>query len=76
MIAALGVLAGVLLGLFLEPDVPLWLEPYLPIAVVAFTAPLWIMGLVRLVEGLLLDGWHVEKDKPDEPAHDRRKGDE
>ena len=35
MIAALGLLAGVLLGLFLQPDVPLWLEPYLPIAVVA-----------------------------------------
>ena len=35
MIAALGLLAGVLLGLFLQPDVPIWLEPYLPIAVVA-----------------------------------------
>jgi small basic protein len=35
MIAALGLLAGVLLGFFLEPDVPFWLEPYLPIAVVA-----------------------------------------
>jgi small basic protein len=35
MIAALGLLGGVLLGLFLKPDVPIWLEPYLPIAVVA-----------------------------------------
>ncbi len=35
MIAALGLLAGVLMGLFLKPDVPIWLEPYLPIAVVA-----------------------------------------
>ena len=35
MIAALGLLLGVLLGLFLQPDVPIWLEPYLPIAVVA-----------------------------------------
>ncbi|MDN5892643.1 MAG: small basic family protein [Nocardioides sp.] len=35
MIAALGLLLGILLGLFLQPDVPLWLEPYLPIAVVA-----------------------------------------
>lgn len=35
MIAALGLLAGVLLGLALQPEVPLWLEPYLPIAVVA-----------------------------------------
>lgn len=35
MIAALGLLVGVLLGLALQPEVPLWLEPYLPIAVVA-----------------------------------------
>lgn len=35
MIAALGLLVGVVLGLILQPDVPLWLEPYLPIAVVA-----------------------------------------
>ena len=35
MIAAIGLLLGVLLGLFLQPDVPIWLEPYLPIAVVA-----------------------------------------
>ena len=35
MIAALGLLVGVLLGLMLQPEVPLWLEPYLPIAVVA-----------------------------------------
>lgn len=35
MIAVLGLLVGVVLGLFFRPDVPLWLEPYLPIAVVA-----------------------------------------
>ncbi|QWZ09837.1 small basic family protein [Nocardioides panacis] len=35
MIAAIGLLLGVLLGLVLQPDVPIWLEPYLPIAVVA-----------------------------------------
>ncbi|MBA2739844.1 MAG: small basic family protein [Nocardioidaceae bacterium] len=35
MIAVLGLLVGVLLGLFLEPSVPLALQPYLPIAVVA-----------------------------------------
>ena len=35
MIAALGLLAGVVLGVIFQPDVPLWLEPYLPIAVVA-----------------------------------------
>jgi small basic protein len=35
VIAVLGLVAGVALGLFLKPDVPLGLEPYLPIAVVA-----------------------------------------
>ena len=35
MIAALGLLIGVLLGLVFQPDVPPRIEPYLPIAVVA-----------------------------------------
>jgi small basic protein len=35
MIAAIGLLIGVLLGLLLQPTVPVWLDPYLPIAVVA-----------------------------------------
>ncbi len=35
MIAVLGLLLGVVIGLVLQPDVPIWLEPYLPIAVVA-----------------------------------------
>ena len=35
MIAAIGLLLGVLAGLLLQPNVPIWLEPYLPIAVVA-----------------------------------------
>jgi small basic protein len=35
VIAAIGLLIGVLAGLLLQPDVPIWLEPYLPIAVVA-----------------------------------------
>ena len=35
MIAVLGLVAGVVLGLVLRPEVPFWLEPYLPIAVVA-----------------------------------------
>jgi len=35
VIAVLGLVVGVLIGLVLKPDVPLWLEPYLPIAVVA-----------------------------------------
>ncbi len=35
MIPALALVAGVVLGLFFDPTVPLWLQPYLPIAVVA-----------------------------------------
>jgi small basic protein len=35
MIAALGLLLGVVIGLVLQPTVPTWLDPYLPIAVVA-----------------------------------------
>ena len=35
MIPALALAVGVVLGLIFEPVVPLWLQPYLPIAVVA-----------------------------------------
>jgi len=35
LIAIVGLLLGVILGLFINPDVPGWLLPYLPIAVVA-----------------------------------------
>jgi small basic protein len=35
VIAALGLLIGVIVGLLLQPTVPTWLDPYLPIAVVA-----------------------------------------
>ena len=35
MIAALALVVGIVLGLVLRPTVPDWLEPYLPIAVVA-----------------------------------------
>jgi small basic protein len=35
VIAALALVAGVVAGLLLRPTVPGWLEPYLPIAVVA-----------------------------------------
>jgi small basic protein len=33
--ALIGLAAGVVLGLLLHPAVPLWLQPYLPIAIVA-----------------------------------------
>ena len=35
MIAAIGLIIGIVLGVVLQPSVPLWLQPYLPIAVVA-----------------------------------------
>jgi small basic protein len=35
MIPAIGLLVGIVLGLLLQPTVPVWLQPYLPIAVVA-----------------------------------------
>ncbi len=35
MIAGIGLVLGIILGLLLEPTVPVWLQPYLPIAVVA-----------------------------------------
>ena len=35
VVAVIGLLVGILVGLVLHPSVPLWLQPYLPIAVVA-----------------------------------------
>jgi small basic protein len=35
VIAAIGLFIGVVAGLLVQPTVPLWLQPYLPIAVVA-----------------------------------------
>jgi small basic protein len=35
VIAVLAIVAGVLAGIFIEPTVPVFLQPYLPIAVVA-----------------------------------------
>jgi len=35
VIAAIGLVIGIMVGLVLQPTVPLWLQPYLPIAVVA-----------------------------------------
>jgi small basic protein len=35
VIPVIGLAVGIALGLFLDPTVPLWLQPYLPIAVVA-----------------------------------------
>lgn len=55
MIAALGLIVGIVAGLLLEPTVPVWLQPYLPIAVVAALDA--VFGGVRAV----LDGIFDEK---------------
>jgi small basic protein len=55
VIPALGLIGGILIGLFLRPDVPLWLQPYLPIAVVAALDA--VFGAVRAV----LDGIFNDK---------------
>ena len=54
MIPALALVLGVVLGLTLEPSVPTWLEPYLPIAVVAALDA--VFGGVRaLLDGIFDD---------------------
>nr|WP_223158626.1 small basic family protein [Yimella sp. cx-51] len=47
--------AGLVLGVVLSPDVPLWLQPYLPIAVIAALDA--VFGAVRAV----LDGIFDDK---------------
>jgi small basic protein len=54
VIAALGLLAGIALGAFLKPGVPFWLQPYLPIAVVAALDALF-GGLRALLDGIFSD---------------------
>jgi len=54
VIPALGLVAGLVIGLLLHPDVPLWLQPYLPIAVVAALDA--VFGAVRAVmDGIFND---------------------
>ena len=55
MIAALGLIAGIVAGLVLHPTVPLWLQPYLPIAVIAALDA--VFGGVRAI----LDGIFDDK---------------
>ena len=54
MIAALGLLAGIVAGLVLQPTVPTWLEPYLPIAVVAALDAVF-GGLRAMLDGIFDD---------------------
>ena len=54
MIAVLGLVVGIVAGLFLEPTVPTWLQPYLPIAVVAALDAVF-GGLRALLDGIFDD---------------------
>lgn len=54
MIAAAGLIVGVILGLVFEPDIPLALQPFLPVAVVAALDALF--GATRAwLEGVFSD---------------------
>ena len=54
MIALIGLIIGVVAGLILEPTVPIWLEPYLPIAVIAALDA--VVGASRaLLDGVFRD---------------------
>jgi small basic protein len=54
VIAAIGLLVGVVAGLLLHPTVPLWLQPYLPIAVVAALDAVF-GGFRALLDGIFND---------------------
>jgi small basic protein len=54
MIAGLGLLVGVILGLVFQPSVPAGLEPYLPIAVVAALDAVF-GGLRAFLDGIFDD---------------------
>ena len=54
MIAALGLVLGVVLGLVFEPSVPVSLQPYLPIAVVAALDAMF-GGLRAFLDGIFDD---------------------
>lgn len=54
MIALIGLIIGVVAGLIIEPTVPIWLEPYLPIAVIAALDA--VVGAIRaLFDGVFRD---------------------
>ena len=54
MIAALGLIIGIVVGLIVEPTVPAALQPYLPIAVVAALDAVF-GGLRALLDGIFDD---------------------
>jgi small basic protein len=55
VIPALGLVIGIVAGVLMQPEVPVWLQPYLPIAVIAALDA--VFGAVRAV----LDGIFNDK---------------
>jgi small basic protein len=54
MIAIIGLIVGIVLGVILSPDVPAWLDAYLPVAVIAGLDA--VSGAVRsMIEGNFSD---------------------
>ena len=54
MIAALGLVVGIVAGVLLRPEVPVFLQPYLPIAVVAALDAVF-GGLRAVLDGIFDD---------------------
>lgn len=54
MIAIIGLIVGIILGVLFAPDVPLWLDAFLPVAVIAALDA--VSGAVRsMIEGNFSD---------------------
>ncbi|MGI4895699.1 MAG: small basic family protein [Janthinobacterium lividum] len=54
MIAAIGLVIGIVVGVLLHPEVPVFLQPYLPIAVVAALDAVF-GGLRAVLDGIFDD---------------------
>jgi small basic protein len=54
VIPAIGLAIGIVLGVLLQPTVPVWMQPYLPIAVVAALDAVF-GGLRALLDGIFDD---------------------
>jgi small basic protein len=54
VIPALGLIVGISLGVLLQPTVPIWMQPYLPLAVVAALDAVF-GGLRAMLDGIFDD---------------------
>ena len=54
MIAVLGLIAGIVIGFMVDPMIPVWIQPFLPVAVVAGLDALFGAGRAWL-EGVFSD---------------------